>query len=92
MNNECINIVDMYKEECGVFYFKTDVDLDNIESLNYFIEELLITSDYFEIDSSDAQAYIRNMETGRYIILDSSGNGDFYNHKIEWYIEDEENL
>lgn len=78
----------MFNEKQGIYYFNTENDLNNIESLSHFLDEILFMSDEFELDQDSTQAYIWNIESGEEIVLDSYGNGDFYSHIIEWYIKE----
>ncbi|MET3505478.1 hypothetical protein [Halalkalibacter oceani] len=62
-------------------------DMDNIQSLSYFVECVGIHEDSVEEDHG-TQIYIRHPAYAKRVVIDSSGLGDFYSHGYECQWED----
>ena len=54
-------------------------EMDNIQSMQYFIEHIGATSDNIEVDDG-TQVVIIHPDFGHKLVIDSGGLGDFYSH------------
>ena len=75
MNNDIAQII---TEGGGYYYFKTTEPMDNIQSMQYFLDYIL---EEVEIDYDDG-TYVEVFYYGDRLGLHSGGNGDFNHHKI----------
>lgn len=83
-----MNLLEIFEEVkkngCSRYDFDTDDGLDNIQSMNEFLEYHL---DYEEEDLEEydgTQCIFKNMNYSFKIVADSGGRGGFYSHKIEF--------
>jgi len=75
------------KEECGNYYWNTDYShIDNSFTMIDFLEHHL--PEGFEIILHDG-SYCEVIELGSdaIFILDAKGNGDFFNHVVNWNLK-----
>jgi len=77
-------ILDIIQDGGGYYYFKTSEELDNIQSLRYFFDNVLV--DFAVLEEYDTSAEV--LFEGHWIYLNSFGNGDFYSHVIEIELKD----
>jgi hypothetical protein len=54
-------------------------EMDNIQSMNYFLEFIGATSDNVEVDDG-TQVVIVHPDFDHKLVIDSGGLGDFYSH------------
>ena len=54
-------------------------EMDNIQSMQYFLEHIGATSDNIEVDDG-TQVVIIHPDFGHKLVIDSGGLGDFYSH------------
>ena len=72
-------------EECDTSYRIIDYtieDMDNIESMNYFLDILDINGDLIEEDYG-TQVVLKHPDYDYKIVIDSGGLGDFYSHRYD---------
>lgn len=78
------DILEIIQDGGGYYYFKTSEELDNIQSLQYFFDNVLV--DFSVLEEFDTSAEVLFEE--HRIYLNSFGNGDFYSHVIEIEVMD----
>ena len=76
------NIEEIYRKGESVWYFKSDYELDNIESMSLFLEKSGILPEQI-LENDGTQCFIHKTGEELILILNSSGGGDFYTHNIE---------
>ena len=69
-------------EHCYRIIDYTIRDMDNIESMQYFLELIGATEDNIEIDDG-TQIIMTHPDFNHRLVIDSSGDGDFYSHLYE---------
>lgn len=74
-----LNIQDVLNEEVIEYNFTTIEPMDNVWSMAYFLNDC----DLFDRVTLDEETYV---EIDNVIGCHSSGNGDFYSHKIKFEI------
>lgn len=86
-----MNLKELFLEKEGCFNFNTEKEMDNIESLCYFLESII--EDYKEENEVDflETMCILKLEFFDYnLVLSSGGNGDFFSHCIEYWSTNKE--
>lgn len=78
------DILDIIQDGGGYYYFKTSEELDNIQSLQYFFDNVLV--DFEVLDEWGTSAEV--LYKGHRLNLNSFVNGDFYSHVIEIEVMD----
>ena len=70
----------------GVFYYSTkEAHCNNTETMNDFLNCELGDDSEFEVTFNDGTySEIKDVDTGKYYEVHASGNGDSFNHKIEF--------
>lgn len=68
-----------------VYDFDTSEDMDNVQSMNYFLCTIQdVPEDYNWIVLDDGtQVILQHPDFDYKVQLDSGGRGDFYSHRIE---------
>lgn len=69
--------------------YNEGMDMDNVDSLRYFIENVGASVDWVLEDLLGTQIIISHPNYQKRIIIDSGGLGDFYSHGFECRWEEE---
>lgn len=71
-----------------IINYTKGMDMDNIQSMNHFVECVDIHEDQIEEDYG-TQIYLKHPEYEKRIVIDSGGLGDFYSHGFDCAWEEE---
>lgn len=71
-----------------IINYNEGMDMDNIQSMQHFIDSVGIYDDYIEEDNC-TQIILSHPEYLNRIVIDSGGLGDFFSHGFECYWEEE---
>lgn len=72
----------LFKEVGETYYFSTEYGMDNVGSMEVFICRCQVPEQCIYIDDG-TQVILQHPSFDFKLQLDSSGDGDFYSHKIE---------
>jgi hypothetical protein len=84
METKCIpsNIDELFENIEETYYLETEkMALNNIEAMNYFIEEVGLQDNIFE--NSGTQIIVEHNAYCFKLEINCFGNGDFFNHIFE---------
>ena len=74
-----------------IINYTKSMDMDNIASMQHFIEVVDINDEYI-VEDLGTQITLSHPDYDKRIVIDSGGLGDFYSHGFDcyWHEEDEE--
>jgi hypothetical protein len=83
-----MNLKDVFDEQEGFYLFETEEGLDNIQSMDEFLDFHLSWEEGI-IELYDGTLVIFSYPDYNYTIrFDIGGNGNFYSHKISYKIDE----
>jgi len=85
------SVIDMFQQgENNYVIIDNDdgMEMDNIQSMNYFLDEIGATEDNIEADEG-TQVIIKHPDFDFMLVIDSGGLGDFYSHGFDVSIYEE---
>lgn len=80
-----ISLEQLYLDREGTVDFDTTDDLDNIQSMQLFLEHNNLHKNIINDDGT--QVFLYNGKSNEVVVLNSRGRGDFYSHAIDYHVE-----